>query len=119
MTEVNISFENVNAELAEYLEALVDDYDYSGGFDPVDLDMRHEGQAFSVKFKTDKSFSIDDDGVDDNLLEALIDRGYFFSTLYFELDDRDIDPDGLNVKVVIDGTPYRVEFSKDCELIPA
>ena len=118
MTEVNITFENVNAELAEYLEALVDDYDYSGGFDPIDLDAKHEGSAFSVKFKTDKSFSIDDE-VDDNLLEALIDRGYFFSTLHFELDDRGIDPDDLNVKVVIDGKSYRVEFSKDCELIPA
>ena len=116
MTDVKITFEDINNPFAERIESIVDDYDYSGGFDPEDLEIKNNETSINISFRTSKPFGLEDD-IDDNLLEILIDRGQFFSAIYYEYFEHDLDPDESNVSCEIDGINYKVELSKDCDLV--
>lgn len=73
---------------------------------------------FIVDITSNKEFSLDNDDLDDNLLDVLVDRGNFFSHLYFSLDELDVDEAEIKITVEIDKILYSVDLGKDCELIP-
>ena len=118
MTKLKITFENFPTSSIDFLENLVDDYDYEGGFDPESFETTNNAGKFIVDITSNKEFSLDDDDLDDNLLDVLVDRGNFFSHLYFSLDDLDVDEAEIKITVEIDKILYSVDLGKDCELIP-
>ena len=80
MTKLKITFENFPNSSIDFLENLVDDYDYEGGFDPESFETTNNAEKFIVDITSNKEFSIDNDDLDDNLLDVLVDRGIFLVT---------------------------------------
>ena len=119
MLDIEMVFENFNTDFFDHLENMVDDYDYEGGFDATDIEVKNDNGTLYVKFRSNKTFSLDDEELDDNFADVLLGRGNFLSSIYFSLDDFEIDADSVRVAVNINGEKYVASLSKDCDLMPA
>ena len=117
MSDVKLCFESFPSSSNSFLENLVNDYDYGGGFDSQEITIKTVEGNFLVEFISNKKFSLDED-IEDNLLDTLIGRGNFFSHLYFSLDDLKVNEDEIKINVEVDGNSFSVDLGKDCELIP-
>lgn len=118
MTKVKIIFYNFPKKSYTYLENLVDDYDYGGGFDADEVSIDITENNFVVSFVSHKTFNEDENSeIEENLLDVLIGRGQFFSSLYFALDDLNIEEGKIRINLAVDQREYSVLLSKDCELV--
>lgn len=117
MTKVKIIFKHFPEKSYTYLENLVDDYDYGGGFDADEVSIDITENNFVVSFASHKTFEENENSdIEENLLDVLIGRGQFFSSLYFALDDLNIEEEKIRINLAIDQREYSVLLSKDCEL---
>ena len=110
-------FENFTNEFYDHLEHMVDDYDYEGGFDAHDIDVRNDSGTFYVKLQSNKAFSLDNEDLEDNFADVLLGRGNFLSSIYFSLTDFDVDEDAAHIAVYVNGIKYVASLSKDCDLL--
>ena len=117
MTNVKIRFTDLKSSLKDTVLNKVDDYDYGGGFDCEEIEIEDSGSDLEINFVSEKSFTlnIDDQSeeYDEDLFFTFLERGQFFSSLFFE------DPEyfeSADIKLEIMGKTYQVLLSKDPSL---
>lgn len=118
----SVIFHSVNEEQIEYLISHFQDNDWDEGLSIRTFSLRKDGENAIFDFTSTKWFEVKDfedwteEDINSNIFCKLVDKGQFFSAIYFssDIDDESVDikmtdPDGISWSVSLEKYP---EFSK-------
>lgn len=109
-----IDFERIGPDQVEFLKEHFDDYSWDAGLATKEVSFDVLPDGLRAKFESTKYLIVDDDDEsEENLYHSLVGKGQFFSAIYSNFINEDVDVDSVRAFLIDDdGTKWNIELSK-------